>query len=335
MASEGLVLFEPQGCSAPELYEPVTSYCFGQVDEGTRRIVEAHLHECWICQRQTVRFKAVIDILRHDPALMNPLSHADIAAVFGLSAKIHLPFGGHWWLVVVSCVLYALLYVSTLWIEIGLQLDRYAKGSAKGSPIIFALMFVTTYVSLKFCWRRVVQGTPALIFSFLVLLAPMLVAYGLSWWILPREPVNGASNPQQIVIQSYNCFLALITICLLIPFHFVLSVQRELFEGKHRAIFLVLKRDKSAAVPRGSIYLPMWFPLTLLIMQAYTIVTAQFRFFDMIPPGGYRTFYITLWAISWFAFYAFGVGWLAWYYWTLNELKRECLIAERFLSVER
>jgi hypothetical protein len=266
---------------------------------------------------------------------MDPLSHADIAAVFGISAKINLPFGGHSTLVNISCVLYALLYVSTLWVEISLQVDRYAKGSAKGSPIIFALILVTTYVSLKFCWRRVIRGAPGLILSFLALLAAALLAYGLSWWILPREPVNGASLPREVAFQSYSCFLELITICFLVPFHFILSAQRELFEGKHRAISLVLKRDKSAAVPRGSIYLPTWFPLTLLIIQAYNLVTATFRFFDTIPPGGYRTFYFILWAISWFAFYALGVGWLAWYYWTLNELKRECLIAERFLSVER
>lgn len=321
-----------RGCVAPELYETVTDYCFGHVDSDVRATVEAHLRVCPVCQRDVAKLKRAVEVLRYDRELMPPVAPGDVAGAFGLSARLHEPFGGHLWLVLLGCALYAGLYTATLWMEVGLKLNLYLSQVLLGSPFVFVLIFATAYPVLKLCWRRVVRDAGyTLTICFVVLLLAALGAYGLSWVFLPQVAVNGAATPQQIFLVSACRFLALFFICLVIPFHFVVTMQRELAEGNHAAVLKALARDKAGVLPRGLIYLRIGAVLPLLTILSVLIWWGQREFVRLIAPGGYRDFYVTLSSLVWLSYFAFGTGLMLWYFRMINELKRECLVAEAFL----
>lgn len=291
---------------------------------------------CAACRREVAKLTSAVEVLRFDRELMPPIAGHEAAAAFGLSSRLQQLLAGHRGLALVSCAVYAILYVLPMWVEISLQYERYAARVAMGMPFVIGLMSVTTYAALKLCWRRVARGDDySLAFSFLILLAATLTAYGLSWIILPSWPVNIHSTPQEIYVQNIGCDLALITICLLVPFHFIVSLQRELAEGRHNAVLKVLNREKDAVPVRHTIYLRIWPLLTVLTMQVYVIWRIQDRFMDTLAPGKHRVFFVTFSQTTWFIYFVLGASWMIWYYRMLNELKRECLIAEAFLANRR
>lgn len=277
------------------------------------------------------KLNSAVEVLRFDRELMPPVAGNEAAAAFGLSSRLYEPFAGHRGLVLVSCLVYASLYVMTMWAEIALQYDRYAGRVVLGMPFVISLMSVTTYAALKLCWRRAARGDDySLTFGFLILLTATLTAYGLSWIIMPRIPINGASTPQEIYVQNIGIDLALITVYLLVPFHFIINLQRELVEGRHQAVLKLLKREKDSVPVRHTIYLRIWPLLIPLASQVFIIWRIQDQFMRTLAPGKYRVFYVTFAQITWFIYFVLGVSWLIWYYRAINELKRECLIAGAF-----
>lgn len=115
------------------------------------------------------KLTSAVEVLRFDRELMPPVTGNEVASTFGWSSRLHQPFAGHRWLAVISCAVYALLYVAVMWVEIGLQYDRYAGRVALGSPVVFGLIAVTTFAALKFCWQRATRGDDySLTLSFLI-----------------------------------------------------------------------------------------------------------------------------------------------------------------------
>ena len=59
------------------------------------------------------------------------------------------------------------------------------------------------------------------------------------WWLLPRDPVTEQIGRQPWPAQAAYLknvvlyFLPLATIYILMPFHFVVAVQREVAAGRH------------------------------------------------------------------------------------------------------
>lgn len=282
------------------------------------------------------KLTSAVKVLRFDQALMPPVAPAEVAAAFGISARLNEPFGGHFWMVLISCALYALLYVETLWTEIGLQVDHYARYALQGTPVIFILIFATTFALLRICHRRVVRGDDySLTLGLCLLVVAGLGAYGLSWVLLPNMTINGTSKPQETFFRNTAGFLALATFCLLIPYHFVITMQRELGEGKHLASFRFLTRQNDGMSPRKTFYLDLRLVFVLLTLLAFSIWWGNEIYFTSLPPGRNRNFFVTVVLLLWFCYHGLGAGWMIWYYRMLNELKRECLIAESFSRENR
>ncbi len=62
---------------------------------------------------------------------------------------------------------------------------------------------------------------------------------------------------------------------LLIPFHFVLAMQRNLWEGAHRIVHETLTAGQFGIPPRGAPYLGVWLLSGLLILGAASSVTVR------------------------------------------------------------
>ncbi len=264
---------------------------------------------------------------------MPPVAPTEVATSFGMSARLGESFGGHWWMAVVSSALYALLYVDAYWGEIGMQLERYASYALRATPIAFLLIFTTTFFALRLCHRRVLRGDQySLALSLCLLIGAGLTAYGLTWILLPYLPINGTGKPQEAYFRWAAGFLSAGCCCLLIPYHFVLTMQRELSEGKHAMALRFLSGQKDAVLPRRAIYLNLRLVFVFLVIVGLSAWWALHNWFDMLPAGRDRTIIVIIELALWFHYHALAAGWLFWYHRMINELKRECLIAATFLA---
>ena len=119
-------------------------------------------------------------------------------------------------------------------------------------------------------------------------------------------------------------FLPLATIYILLPFHFVLAVQRELAAKRHGPVLALLTGERKAAAS-GAVYLRAgWLAVALFVVALLAVVMTQ-DLFDHLKPNPYKTLFMYL-ALG-RTLLVFGIALLCvlWYSRALNEIKEECL----------
>lgn len=321
-------------CSAPEINLLLTAYCFGRASESERQSVEAHLLECECCWRETRRLASAIRVLDEDRSLLESLTPADVATVFGISGKLDLPFGGHRWHALTGGGLYAALFAVALPGEVAYQFDRYGRAAMAMAGVAFVWMFAAALAALAADWRLTTKDSnKGLAASMAVLLLAALAIYGGACLILPPEPITRlaqqAYTAQAAYLKDIIYFLILEVIFLLPPFHFVLTMQRELQAGRHRMALGLLGGDRLALAPRGAFFPRFWVLLLLFGLIVGISVFLHTNLMDHLKPAPFMNLFSNLILARLALYYALAAECLFWYYRALNELKRECLAAER------
>lgn len=239
-------------------------------------------------------------------------------------------FAGHIWHVIASCALYALLYTTALFVEIAYQYDRFGTIACKIAPFVFIWIFTTSIAGLGAAWR---QGhnikLKGLVASLLIFIVSGLVLYIVLGLLLPDHPITEANiqtyTAHGAYLKSVCYFLFLAIVFLIIPFHFVLSIHKEMRAGKTDFVLPLLTGERRSLVPVGSIYLKTWWLGLFLFIIAVISPILVAHLFDELKPSPYMNFFMQL--VQWriLLYMALGLECLLWYYRTLNEIKRECL----------
>jgi len=138
---------------------------------------------------------------------------------------------------------------------------------------------------------------------------------------------TGERPPQKDICY----FLPLAIIFWLVPFHFVVSMQRELRAGRHRLVLGLLAGHPLGVAPRGTIFIRAWVLALLLAVMAAVGVILRAYLFDHLLPAPYLNLFTNLIEVRSALYFAIGVECFAWYYRSLNELKRECLAVEKII----
>lgn len=324
----------PPACVAPEIGRLLTSYCFGHATDDERRLVEAHLPVCDSCRGEAARLKSAVRVLDSEAGLIESLPAEDVAMSFGLSARLELPWGGHRWHAILSCALYAALYVVALLVEIAYQFDIYRRAGLLVAPFVFAWIFVASLGGLAADWRLTRAGSRrGLAASMAIFLFAALALWAVSGWFLPAAPVTQMSlqaMPAQVAyLKTIGYFLLLENLFLLIPFHFTLAMQREMGAKRHRLALGLLTGDKLSIAPRGALFLRPWVLGTLLAAMGVVSIYLHFNLINHLRPGAYQNLFTHLIETRLLLYFALGGECLFWYHSALNELKRECLVAAR------
>ncbi len=338
--SDDAALARALTCSAPEISQHLTAYCFGHATEPEQRAVEAHLLECECCWQEAQRLSAAVQVLRSDRSVMQSLSPADIAATFGLSAKLPLLFAGHGWHVFLSSAIYAMLYAVALLAEVAYQFDRYGSTALKIAPLVFGWVFGAALVGLWADWKWTRQGRQAgLALSVSISLLAALALFAGVCLFLPASPITEANfqtyTAQAAYLKTMSYFLILAVFFWLAPFHLVIAMQRELQAGRHQLVLGLLTGDKPSVTPRGAIFLRFWGLSLLLVAMVAIGLYLHFHLFDNLKPGAYLNFFAQLIQTRLILYFALGIECLAWYYRALNELKRECWAIEKGIFAGR
>ncbi len=333
--AEQTALTKTTACAAPTIGKLLTAYCFGHANAAERRLVEAHLPECERCRAEADKLRAAVRVLETERSLLQTLTPADIAATFGLSGKLDAPFGGHLWHAMTSCGIYAAIYAVALVVEVAYQFDRYGSQGVTGSLVMFGWVWATSLGGLALDWKLTRAGdrrawlAAAGIFGLGALGAVLL-----SRWFLPAEPITllsaaQAAPAQAAYLKAVLYGLILNALFLLPPFHFVVAMQRELTEGRQRMTLGLLTGDKRSVTPRG-----VFFPRlpALVVCFVLVIIVALYlhhSLMNQLRPDRYLNLFSGLIYARLFLYYALAGEGLVWYARALNELKRECLAAER------
>lgn len=248
------------------------------------------------------------------------------------AARLAATFGGHLWHVLASSALYALLYVVVLLLEVAYQFDRLGPPAIKLTPWVFLWVFGAAAAGLWVDWRWTSRGkTAGLLLSLPAFISGGLLLYMMLGQFLPRHPVTEADfqtyPAQGAYLKSVYYFLALAVVFMVLPYHFVLSIQRELREGRHRPVLDLLAGRRSSVAPAGAVYLRVWWLAVLLIAAASAALVAMAHMFESLKPNPHSGLFVQLAQWRFLLYVILGLECVVWYYWVLNGIKRECLEA--------
>ena len=321
------------GCSSPEISQRLAAYCFEDLSEPERRLFEAHLLDCDFCWTEVQRLSAAVQALRSDKELLRNISVTDVSSVLGISAKVDWFLGGHATHVLVASLLYALGYTLVLFIEVVYAFDKMAPAALVLGPAIFLWTFVTSMVGLALDWRASLAGhRNGLFISAGAFAAAAIVLYAVVCSFLPAVPITQlkiqAYTAQAAYFKGIRYLLPLGVVFLAVPFHFVVVMQREIREGRHRLALGLLSGEKWAVSPPGAFHISVRTLWILLLAAVLISIPMTAHLLDNLIPGPYMNVFINLLQARWVLYFGLGLECLAWYSRALNELKRECVAVE-------
>jgi hypothetical protein len=309
----------------------VTAYCFGDLGEAEREAFERHLTGCEACRSEVRRLESAVRVLRSDRSLGEGQRAFDMAVLTGVSARLPLPFAGHLTHVTAACSLYALLYAVAMVLEVTYRLEQFSPSVWFVSAGVFAWVFGTSVAGLHFDWKSAARSDRPRVtyYSLPVFVAAAVLLYAALGVYLPDRPVTGASfqtmPAQSAYLKDVGYFLPLGLAFLSLPFHFVLSMQRELSEGRHRMGLGLLSGENWGVTPKGTFYVPAWALAVTLFGALVASLMLTTHLLDNLSEGPHRSLFVQL--VLWRVVLYFGLGLecLFWYKRVLNDLKRECL----------
>lgn len=248
---------------------------------------------------------------------------------FASESRLTNIFGGHFAHVIASCLLYALLYAIALLIEIAYQYDRFASSAWVIASVIFLWILGTSVVGLWLDWRFTVRGKKTgLLLSLLIFIVSGLSLYIVLCFYLPNEPITEARFPtypaQGAYLKSVYYFLPLAAVFQVLPFHFVIALQREITTGNRFIENLLLGKRRSVAPP-GSIFLRPWMLGLLLFCAAFYGLLATAHLFNNLIANRYTGLFMQLVQLRLLFYFALGLECLLWYSWSVNEIKQGIL----------
>lgn len=230
-------------------------------------------------------------------------------------------FFGHMRHAVTACSLYGLLYAESAFLEVAYDFSQHRTLAWKLALASLLWIFATTLMALK--QRSLTAGVVTLAASALalqVIVGPFL----------PARPVTQAyfqtyTAQAAFLKNSMIYFLPAALLFLLIPFHFVVTAQREIRCGRQAEVLRLLAGDRLALCPKGTVYLTLpWLCGLLIISLGLSFLLGGHLFDNLKATAGMNLFMHLAYgrALIWFSL----VLWcLFWYYRALNELKRDSL----------
>ncbi len=251
----------------------------------------------------------------------------------GMAAKLKSFLGGHLGHVFLAAGLYSALYADALLVEVAYQFDRYGRPAILGALAAAGWIFVTSLAGMAADWKLTLRGSNrGLAASICIFLTAAAILYAASCLFLPAEPVTQMSiqsyTAQAAYLKTIGYFIFLMFVFLLLPFHFVLVMQRELQDGRSHSALDLLNGNKLSVAPRRVLFLRFWLLGLLFALILAISLFLHHNLMSILKPAPYMNLFSNLILMRLILYYLLAGECLAWYYRSLNELKRECLMSE-------
>jgi DNA-binding winged helix-turn-helix (wHTH) protein len=240
------------------------------------------------------------------------------------ASSIHLPH------VLLSCCLYAALYATSLFLEVAYEINRFEGMAWSTAPLIFAWITISSIVGLMADRKLTSKGkTGGLALSVATFFIAAALLFLVLKRFLPPFPVTQSSlqsyPAQAAYLKDVSYFLALAFCFLIVPFHFIATVDHAIQRGHHNQIFGLLAGNKLSASPTGTIYPRFWALASLLLVFAAFSLVMTARLLDNLKPGPYTNLFTQLVYLRGILYFGLGLECLLWYYQALSSAKSRCL----------
>ncbi len=235
-------------------------------------------------------------------------------------------FKAHPWHVLGSCAIYSSAFVAVLFLEMAYAAEQPWKLTKLLGPVVFVWVLLTSIGALSIDWKLTTRGSaaglPLLVLSFI---AAALVLYAGLALFLPTMPVTEATFPTQTAQGAYVknivlYFLPLAIVFLLIPFHFVVALRKEIVENPAKARNLLLNKRRSSA-PSNTVYIQPRTLGLLLLFAGVVALPGNFWLLEHLRAGPNMNRFTLLVMLRLLLYLGLGAESLLWYSRTLNEFK--------------
>lgn len=323
---------ERGSCKWPGQNESVTTYCFGEVSDEERFRFEAHLLDCPHCWAEVQRLDAIIRSVQTNRVTQrfNP----DIVSMVGISSRFAQFLAGHWIHGVISSCLFSLMLAVSVFMEVAYQYNQFVALAWKAAPVVFVWSLSATVCALLADLKLTKSGrTTGLLASILVFTGASVLSYTALRPLLPDYPITQANfqtwTAQAAYLKDVVYCWAFTGVFVLVPFHFIITMQRELSVNNYRMPFELLTGSRYSIAPRGAPYVPVWLLGLLLIGGAGYSIVSTAHLLEALRVTEHSNLFILTIQIRWVLFLVLGLECVYWYYATLQELKRECVAIHR------
>jgi hypothetical protein len=331
-------LEDSRRCLDPHLGKAVPALCFGDLDDAQREAVTVHVMSCDVCWQEVQRLEAAVRAVRFDPLLPDLPFTAEAVSSVKFSGQIEQAFAGHVGFALMAAAFYAALYVASVWTELGYAFDRFGWLVLMLTPVVFTWISAATLTALWVSWRVTRSGgRRGLELSVLALTVALGALLGGLFFALPHTPTIVATFATRSAFDGYvknvaMYFVILALAFVLLPFHVVVALTRELNDGRVTNTLALLSHDAQAFHPRGVWFVRPKMLGVLLLLAAAVGYSGTNYMLDALQPSAYSNlftralyFRVGLW------FVVAGTG-LAWYARRLQDLKQIALLMKRLES---
>ncbi len=281
----------------------------------------------------------LINSERVDPPVI-PKDHATVPPVLDqeqterkhpVNPRTRFKFAGHGQFVLLASGLHGLLSGEAVILEIAYQFSRLGRSGLSVALAAFFWTFVTSCLALTVDRRRTRSKASGMGVIMLMTYGSAMVLQLTLHQFLPSAAVTELTGRQPQSAQAAYLknivlyFLPLITAYVLIPYHFVMALQREMQAGEDRSVLALLTAQPRGVVPRSAIYLRVWWLALGLMLAGVVSVFLTQDLFDHLRPSRYMSVFMELALGRCLLFFGLGLLCLVWYAKALNEIKRECI----------
>jgi TolB-like protein/DNA-binding winged helix-turn-helix (wHTH) protein/Flp pilus assembly protein TadD len=239
--------------------------------------------------------------------------------------------GGHLNFALLVCLLYAGWYVVAFAVELAYQFTAYQQTIFWLTPLIFLWMLGTSFAGLLINWklsrREDLNGLLFSIFVFILAAALLFIA------VRPYLPAIAVtvsatqSQPAQAAYLKAPLYaLPMAIFFLLIPFQFILLMQRKLEQGKRQAVKNILNNKSLLHASSDSLYIRREAFGALLVVMAISTIVGTFWLFDHLVATEFTNLFEILFLLRVALWFAVALTCLGWYAISLNRLKTACFI---------
>lgn len=330
-----MISSEPTICLDSSLQQLLTAYCFGRANDAQKQAVVLHLQDCQVCRVEEQRLRTAITVLTADRNLLAELNPEQVAGTFGMSGLWAQFCGGHWQLILWSGSLYALTYVALLFLEIAYRFDLYGRMAVMLVVPVWLWMWVTTALALWIVWQFIVrEWSGSLLAGVVALKVSVSLLFLMLCQFLPAHSITEATfktyTAQGAYLKGIFWIIPSGLIFLLWPYQLILTLQREMKLRQHSSVLGLLTGDKHSVTPRGTIYPRVWFLVFIQLAISVSIVPGASNILENLTNSPYQNLFTLCYLARWGLQFAVGLSGIVWFVRALNEVKRECLIVERF-----
>ena len=322
-------------CADPFIQQMLTAYCFGRADDAQKQTVALHLQDCQVCRNEELRLRTAITVLASDRSLLAGLGAEQIAGTFGMSGLWAQFCGGHWQLLLWGGALYALTYVALLFLEIAYRFDLYGKTAMTLAFPVWLWMWGTTALSLWIVWQFMIrEWAGSLLIGVLAFIVSAALLFLMLCQFLPAHSITEATfktyTAQGAYLKGIFWIIPSGLIFLLWPYQFILALQREMRLREHTSVLRLLTGDKQSVTPHGTVYPRVWFLVFVQIVISVSVVPGASNILENLTNSPYQNLFTLSYLARWGLQFTFGLSGIVWFVRALNEVKRECLMVERF-----